>query len=155
MIPQQHPRFKKHVSYLIDKVIKTEGYNFYEMRTEVYDVDDPYGTDEISCAGCDQPVSLSKECKWLESDYITYMDTLTFTNCCGNTVASELCPMVCVRCKRIALLLTPHKNKRGFSYDPGVTYHLDCCSECDNAPGMTSLILEQVVHDNLNGVSPD
>ena len=152
MITQQHPQFKTHVRYLIDQVLKTQGYNFYEMRTEVYDIKDPYGTAEISCGRCDEVVSLSKECKWLKSEYITYLDTIKFTDCCGKSIDDSLCPLVCIRCKRVALYIAPHNNKRGFQYNPGVIYHLDRCSECDGSVGMTSLILEQVVYDQINGL---
>jgi len=131
-------------------ILRVRGKTKYLIRTEEYDELDPYGSDWITCGNCSKKVSISKDCKWINTGYIKYLDNVRFTPCCGASVDKELCAMVCVCCQRPACYLTPHTNSSNFTYEPGGTYHLDSCSECDGREGMESLIVEQAVHNKLN-----
>ena len=154
MINQDHPKFKQHVAYLVSSVDNVKGTTSWAMRTQDYDPDDLLGSDWITCSGCRKKVSVSKDCREMSTGYIKYLDTISFTPCCGSNVDERLCPMICIPCKRVALLITPHVNKGGFEYIAGRPYHLDSCSECDGSHGLKSMIIEQIVYNKLNGQRP-
>ena len=151
MYTQEDPLFKSHVKKLIEMTIQVRGWNEYWFRTEEYeDQNDLLNSEWITCGHCSKKVSMKDETKWLSTGFIQFLDNVKFTKCCGSSVDKELCPLVCVSCKRPAAYLTPHSNPTGFTYIPRKSYHLDTCSECCGKEGLKSLILEQVVHNNLN-----
>lgn len=148
---QSDPLFLEHVKKLITMTIKIRGYNYYFFKTEEHeDPDSVLDSEWITCGHCCKRVSVKDETKVKSTGLINYIDNVRYTKCCGPSIEKELCPMVCVCCKRPALYLTPHTNPTGFTFIPGKSYHIDACSECDGRGGMKSLILEQVVHNNLN-----
>lgn len=155
MILQNHPEFKRHLRFLVDCVVTNKGWTGYTIRTEVRGIVDPRSRRYISCGGCDKLVDEQADCKWKRTSVgVNYLDTVRHTPCCGKTADFRLCPMICVPCQRIAIFLTPHKNKRGFEFIPGREYHLDSCSECNGSKKFESLILEQVAYDKLNRMKP-
>lgn len=136
-------------------ILDLEGETPYNIRTEVYDPKDPYGAGHISCGKCDKAVSIHDETKWKTTGAgLRYLDTVRHTRCCGKTVESALCPIVCIPCRRIALLITPHSNDKGFHFVPGREYHTDRCPECNGQQSFESKLLEQVIFNKLNGI-PD
>jgi len=156
MITQEHPAFKKHLRGLVEALVIAKGWTGYEIRTEVRGrIIDPRESHYISCGACDKLVDEDKDCRWLQTVVkLNYLDTVRYTPCCGKNTDWKLCPMVCVTCQRIATFLTPHSNDRGFEFIPGRSYHIDSCSECNGSQYLETLILEQVTHDTLNGMSP-
>jgi len=151
MIPQEHPKFKKHVSYLVDMIQRTKGMTPYFTRTEEFENPEDIAASEwVTCGKCSKRVSVSDECKWLDTGSVKFLENVKYTKCCGRTLEPEMCTFVCVCCERPAVYITPHSNETGFEYKPGQIYHIDACSECDGTGGMKSMIIEQTVHNKLN-----
>lgn len=151
MIHQDDPKFIHNVKHLVKLVRQIRGKVDFAIRAEDWDPNDPIRAGWITCMHCDSKVSITDECEWKKSRYITYFDTIRETSCCGDDFSDpQLCPVLCVGCERIAIFFTPHKNDTGFEYIAGKEYHLDRCNNCDGTMNMQSLILEQVVHDRLN-----
>ena len=131
--------------------IEVRGHNTYFFSTEEYEKpDDVLNSEWVTCGHCCQRVSVKEETRWASTGSINYLDNVRYTKCCGPDIEKELCPLVCVCCKRPAVFLTPHTNPTGFTFHPGRAYHIDSCSDCDGRGGLKSLIIEQVVHNNLN-----
>ena len=148
---QDHPTFKSHVRHLIDMTRKVRGPTPYWFKTEAHDSeDDVTKANWVSCGKCSHPVSMEDECKFTSTGYITILDNIKYTKCCGPSLDPKLVGMVCVACARVALYLTPHKNETGFEYRAGEFLHIDSCSECCGRGGLKSMIIEQVVFNNLN-----
>jgi len=146
-----HPTFRAHVSALIKMTIEVRSLTPYYMRTEEYsDEDNIFNSEWITCGHCSQRISIKDECRWIDTGYIKILENVKYSKCCGKLIEPALCTMACVCCQRPAVYITPHKNDTGFEYKPGVIYHIDSCSECCGKEGLESLILEQVVHNNLN-----
>lgn len=155
MIPYEHPQFQRHLSYLIKKVQDVHGLTQYAIRTEIMGTyeDGKYDLDEVSCGSCARHVSVTKDCKEQHTGFISFLDTIRFTPCCAKDIDPKMCPFVCVKCKRIALFLTPHvSSTTKFEYRAGRYHHLDSCSECHREDGYVSKILEVVVHKHLNKI---
>ncbi len=151
MIPIGSPEFNRHVSYLINMVQETKGMTSYFVRTEEYENEyDVLSSDWITCGHCSKRVSMSEECKWIDTGFVKFLENVKFTKCCGSSLEPELCTLVCVCCLRPACYITPHSNQTGFEYTPGCIYHIDSCSECDGSGGMKSMIIEQTVFNKLN-----
>lgn len=57
----------------------------------------------------------------------------------------ETARIICVRCRKVVARLKPVKEKNGFIYQAGRTYHSDACPECK--PNLTeSQIVEKVIY---------
>ena len=81
--------------------------------------------------------------------------------CCNNVCPgckagvkhdNETARIVCVRCKKVVARLKPSKDKTGFRYVAGQTYHSDACPECK--PNLTeSQIVEKVIYMKKLGIT--
>ena len=155
MIHQDDPKFEANVAYLVKMVRRIRGNAEYIIRAEDWDHETSIVTADysewITCMSCGKQIDRKHDCKWVQTKYMSYFDTVTNTPCCGADFSDPIfCPIVCVGCERIALFLRAHKNDTGFQYIKGRPYHIDRCNNCDGRRVMESLILEQLVHDRLN-----
>lgn len=64
----------------------------------------------------------------------------------GHKIDKELARVVCAACKRVITRIKPAKDKTGFRFLPGKTYHLSNCAFCN--PGENKYqIIEKVLWD--------
>lgn len=67
----------------------------------------------------------------------------------GHKLDKELARVVCASCKRVICRIKPAKDKTGFKFIAGRTYHLATCALC--APGKERYpIIEKVLWDRAN-----
>jgi len=155
---QNSEQFRHHLRYLVDLVIRENIATPYWLRAEqfenkdIFSVEGPAKSEWITCMNCDKPVSM-KDTEIKNTGFVKYLDTVTKTPCCSRLVDKDLCPIVCVGCRRLACFFTPHKNDKGFEYYKGRPYHIDRCNNCDGRMNMSSSILEQVVYNKLTGIN--
>ena len=148
---QDHPTFKAHVAKLVKMTIEYRGLTPYYFRTEEFsNQDDVLSSEWVTCGHCSKRISVKEECRWIDSGYVSFLDNVRYSKCCGSQIEDKLCAMVCVCCQRPAAYITPHSNPTGFEFKAGRPYHIDSCSECCGKEGLESIIIEQVVHNNLN-----
>jgi hypothetical protein len=155
VIPYSHPTFQTHLAYLIKKVCDVSGLTGYNIRTEIMGKfeEGRYDLDEVSCGSCGAHISVTKDCKEDHTGFTPFLDTIRHSPCCRSAIDPKLCPFVCVRCRRIALFLSPHVSTESkFEYVAGRYHHLDSCSECHREDGYVSKILEVAVHKHLNNI---
>lgn len=69
----------------------------------------------------------------------------------GHKVDSETARVVCAGCKRVICRIKPCKDKTGFRFVPGKSYHLSSCAMCE--PGKEKYpIIEKVLWDRKNKI---
>jgi hypothetical protein len=63
--------------------------------------------------------------------------------------------IVCARCRAVVARIEPHKDKTGFVFEPGRSYHLDCCAICEPQVVVErsepTFILEMLTFMKMNG----
>ncbi len=68
----------------------------------------------------------------------------------GEKMDRELARIVCWGCKKVVMRLAPHRDRDGFNFVAGATYHTNACPVC--SPGIdTSVIAEKMVWSKRQG----
>lgn len=71
----------------------------------------------------------------------------------GQQMDREYARLVCVKCKKVLLRVKPAKDKTGFSFVGGRTYHITSCPECH--PEIENpIIIEKATWDRNHNMGP-
>lgn len=101
-----------------------------------------YGPLDKCACGNNVPVTMFKQ---MNSGVVQFSNNI----CPGCKEAEKLdketARIICIHCKKVVARLKPVKEKNGFVYQAGRTYHSDACPECK--PDLTeSQIVEKVIY---------
>lgn len=69
----------------------------------------------------------------------------------GHKIDRELARVVCAQCKRVLVRIKPNKDKTGFEFKAGRTYHVSECNLC-NPDIQRCPIIEKVLWDKKHKV---
>lgn len=105
--------------------------------------------EKLSCMGCKKLFpAVGVRQNWIvQGRHLTYVDVVC--DSCRPSLKDKSV-IVCAGCKEAVLRVDPHKDKDGFAFEKGKTYHLDKCPVCEKrrkglaAPvNVVSLIIEK------------
>lgn len=89
----------------------------------------------------------TRDCRVRFSGHVHYVEVLCAS--CRRDLA-DYGQVVCPRCRRLALLLKPSRDPRGFEIRKGGIYHVEDCPDCH--PGVSkSPIIEKLLFYKRNG----
>ena len=98
---------------------------------------------KIPCA-CNEKIISINECRRIDTGVVQALDTMCKD--CKQAVKGT-CPLICIRCKRVASRMEPGKDKKtGFVFKAGRPYHLDGCPFCEEGV-QKSIIIEKLMYE--------
>ena len=161
---KDHMRHELHtwVQYLADGVVPPgmevkdpkERISNRQLRTvdgkEAPLVDD--GSDTHVLCACNKRVSILQMKMRKSQAGAIYVDNVC--EGCEKTY-QDTCKIICPTCKRVRIRMTPAKDKIGFAFEKGKTYHFDGCPACTGK--LESPVIEKLLYDRrikLNKPTP-
>lgn len=68
----------------------------------------------------------------------------------GQKLDKETARVVCLKCKRVICRVKPVKDKQGFEFKAGKTYHMESCGFC-NPDKQNHMLVEKYIHSRNIG----
>ncbi len=68
----------------------------------------------------------------------------------GQKLDKETARVVCLKCKRVICRIKPAKDKQGFEFKAGKTYHMESCGFC-NPDKQNHMLVEKYIHSRNIG----
>lgn len=103
-------------------------------------VDD--GSDAHVICACNKRVSVLQMKLRMSPAGAPYVDNVC--DGCEKTY-QDTCKIICPACKRVRVRMTPTKDKIGFAFEKGRTYHFDGCPACTGK--LESPVIEKLLYD--------